>query len=289
VYDEKKQLATEVKKALRRSGLKPKKSLGQHFLIDHSVLETIIHSAELTSSDNVIEVGPGLGVVTLELARKVKNVIAVEIDSELALSLKKKCDSIDNISVINADILKMSPDQLIKNKEHYKVVANLPYYITSPVLQHFIRASLKPSLMVVMVQKEVGQSIVAAPGQLNILAISLQLFTVPEIVDNVPSDSFYPEPKVDSVIVRFSMLPKPVVNITDTEDFLHFVRCGFSAPRKQLRNSLSKGLQKKPSDISPVLEEARIEPQRRPETLSIKEWEKLYIITRSTMKEEIPC
>jgi 16S rRNA (adenine1518-N6/adenine1519-N6)-dimethyltransferase len=289
VDNEKKQPAAEVKKYLRRAGLKAKKSLGQHFLIDNSILETIVKSAELTSADNIIEVGPGLGILTLELAKKVKNIIAIEIDNELASLLKKRTEPIPNITVINADILKRSPVQLLNGERSYKVVANLPYYITSPVLQHFIRDSLKPALMVVMVQKEVGQAIVATPGQLGVLAISIQLFTRPEIVAYVSASSFYPVPKVDSVIIRFKMLPEPAVNITDIEAFLSFIRCGFNAPRKQLRNSLAQGLQQKPSDIAHILEKAQIESQRRPETLSIEEWEKLYIITKSAIRVEMPC
>jgi 16S rRNA (adenine1518-N6/adenine1519-N6)-dimethyltransferase len=289
VDNEKKQPAAEVKKYLRRAGLKAKKSLGQHFLIDNSVLETIVKSAELTSEDNIIEVGPGLGILTLELAKKVKNVIAIEIDNDLASLLKKSTEPIPNITVINADILKRSPVQLLNGKRPYKVVANLPYYITSPVLQHFIRDPLKPAIMVVMVQKEVGQAIVATPGQLSVLAISLQLFTRPEIVAYVPASSFYPAPKIDSVIVRFKTLPEPAVNITNIDDFLSFIRCGFNAPRKQLRNSLAQGLQQKPSDIAHIFEKAQIESQRRPETLSIEEWEKLYIITKSAIRVEIPC
>jgi 16S rRNA (adenine1518-N6/adenine1519-N6)-dimethyltransferase len=289
VDNEKKQPAAEVKKYLRRAGLKAKKSLGQHFLIDNSVLETIVKSAELTSEDNIIEVGPGLGILTLELAKKVKNVIAIEIDNDLASLLKKSTEPIPNITVINADILKRSPVQLLNGKRPYKVVANLPYYITSPVLQHFIRDPLKPAIMVVMVQKEVGQAIVATPGQLSVLAISLQLFTRPEIVAYVPASSFYPAPKIDSVIVRFKTLPEPAVNITNIDDFLSFIRCGFNAPRKQLRNSLAQGLQQKPSDIAHIFEKAQIESQRRPETLSIEEWEKLYIITKSAIRVEMPC
>ena len=289
MYDEKKELYTEAKRILRSSGLKVKKSLGQHFLIDKSVLEIIIESAELSSIDNIIEVGPGLGILTSELAKKVSNVFAVEIDTQLASLLEQRFASKKNITIINADILKSSPAELLKGRNSYKLVANLPYYITSPVLHHFIRAPLKPSLMVVMVQKEVGESIVATPGQLNTLAISLQLFTRPEIVAYVPSVSFYPAPKVDSVIIRFAMLSKPAINSADTDDFLNFVRCGFSAPRKQLRNSLAHGLRQEPADISFILEKAAIEHQRRPETLSIEEWERLYIIVKSTLKVEIPC
>jgi len=161
-------------------------------------------------------------------------------------------------------------------KGKYKVVANLPYYITSPVLRHFVEASPKPSLMVVMVQKEVGEAIVAGPGKMSMLAVSLQVYTEPRIISYVSAQSFYPEPKVDSAILRFDILPEPRVKVADIDGFFQIVRCGFSLPRKQLHNSIAHGLGMEPTEVASLLEQAHIDHKRRAETLSLEEWARLY-------------
>lgn len=268
--------SAQVKNLLRQSGLKARKSLGQHFLIDETVLATIIETAELSPRDTVIEVGPGLGILTSELARHGGNIIAVELDGRLASLLQHRLASLSNLRVINADILKVKLSQLLGGKTNYKVVANLPYYITSPVLRCFVEASPRPSLMVTMVQKEVGQAIVAGPGKMSLLAVSIQVYSRVRIIASVPARSFYPQPKVDSVILRFDMLPEPAVKVDDMNGFFDVVRSGFSAPRKQLHNSLAHGLCMKPAEVAPLLKQADIDPQRRAETLSLEEWAKLY-------------
>lgn len=279
----------EVKRLLRQSGLKAKKGLGQHFLIDEKALETIVIAAELSPEDIVIEVGPGLGVLTIELARRAGKVIAVELDTKLASLLKRRLASLPNVNIVNADILKVSPTQLLGGENNYKVVANLPYYVTSPILRYFIEASPKPSLMVVMVQKEVGIAIAASPGKMSLLAISLQVYSKPKIISYVSSQSFYPPPKVDSAIVRFDLFPEPAVKIADIDGFFKVVRCGFSSPRKQLRNSLAHGLEVKPAEVGLLLEKARIEPQRRAETLSLEEWARLYEVLAASKKDRALC
>jgi 16S rRNA (adenine1518-N6/adenine1519-N6)-dimethyltransferase len=281
VPDKTTSFSAQVKNLLRQSGIKARKSLGQHFLIDESVLDAIITAAELSSKDVVIEVGPGLGILTRELARHAGNVIAVELDNELASLLQRRMAGLSNLLVINADILKMKPSQLLGGKKDYKVVANIPYYITSPVLRYFVEASPRPILMVVMVQKEVGEAIVAGPGKMSLLAVSLQVYSKPEIVAHVPARSFYPQPKVDSVVVRFNMLSEPAVNVKDMARFFDVVRSGFSSPRKQLHNSLAHGLGTKPAEVTPLLKQAGIDPQRRAETLSLKEWQNLYNVLES--------
>jgi len=281
VPDKTTSFSAQVKNLLRQSGIKARKSLGQHFLIDESVLDAIITAAELSSKDVVIEVGPGLGILTRELARHAGNVIAVELDNELASLLQRRMAGLSNLLVINADILKMKPSQLLGGKKDYKVVANIPYYITSPVLRYFVEASPRPILMVVMVQKEVGEAIVAGPGKMSLLAVSLQVYSKPEIVAYVPARSFYPQPKVDSVVVRFNMLSEPAVNVKDMARFFDVVRSGFSSPRKQLHNSLAHGLGTKPAEVTPLLKQAGIDPQRRAETLSLKEWQNLYNVLES--------
>ena len=281
--------SVEVKRLLRQSGLKAKKGLGQHFLIDEKALETIVIAAELSPEDIVIEVGPGLGVLTIELARRAGKVIAVELDTKLASLLKRRLASLPNVNIVNADILKVSPSQLLGGENNYKVVANLPYYVTSPILRYFVEASPKPSLMVVMVQKEVGIAIAASPGKMSLLAISLQVYSKPKIISYVSSQSFYPPPKVDSAIVRFDLFPEPAVKIVDIDGFFKVVRCGFSSPRKQLRNSLAHGLEVKPAEVGLLLEKARIEPQRRAETLSLEEWARLYEVLAASKKDRTLC
>jgi len=280
--------AAKVKKTLRHSGLKARKGLGQHFLVDETVLSTIISAAELSSKDFVIEIGPGLGILTTELAQNAGSVIAIEVDYKLASRLKQKLSYLHNITIINKDILKTELSDLIKKKNSYKVVANIPYYITSPILSYFMETSLKPSLMVVMVQKEVGKNIVAEPGEMTALSISLQVYSKPRIIAYVPSQSFYPPPKVDSVIVRFDMLPEPAIKVDNINNFLTFVRCGFRSPRKQLRNSLAQGLRIKQSETALLLTKASIDSQRRPETLNLNEWQKLYEVTTASGKVLLP-
>jgi len=169
------------------------------------------------------------------------------------------------------------------------VVANLPYYITSPVLRYFVEASPKPSLMVMMVQKEVGEAIVAGPGKMSLLAVSLQMYSRARIIAPVPSRCFYPQPKVDSVILRFDVLPEPAVKVADINEFFEIVKCGFSSPRKQLHNSLAHGLGIKPGEVAPLLGKANIAPQRRAETLSLEEWAKLYEVLAVSKKVRMQC
>jgi len=276
--------SSQVKRLLRQSGLRARKSLGQHFLVDASVLQTIIEAAELSSADTVIEVGPGLGILTAELVKRAGNVVAVELDTKLASLLKRRLASLANLRVINADVLKLSPSELLEEKSHYKVVANIPYYITSPVLRHFVEASPKPSLMVVMVQKEVGEAIVAGPGKMSLLAVSLQVYSKPRIISHVPAQCFYPQPKVDSVIVRFDLLSEPAVKVADMDGFFDLVRAGFSLPRKQLHNSLAHSLGMEPAEITLSLEAANIDSKRRAETLSLEEWVMLYDVLETLKK-----
>jgi 16S rRNA (adenine1518-N6/adenine1519-N6)-dimethyltransferase len=274
----------QVKRLLRQSGLRARKSLGQHFLADASVLQTIVEAAELSPADAVIEVGPGLGILTAELVRRAGNVVAVELDTKLASLLKRRLASPANLRVINADILKVNPSELLEGTSRYKVVANLPYYITSPVLRYFVEASPKPSLMVVMVQKEVGEAIVAGPGRMSLLAVSLQTYSKPRIISHVPAQCFYPQPKVDSVIVRFDLLPEPAVKVSDMGGFFDLVRAGFSSPRKQLHNSLAHSLGMKPAEITLLLEGANIDSKRRAETLILEEWARLYEVLEASKR-----
>jgi 16S rRNA (adenine1518-N6/adenine1519-N6)-dimethyltransferase len=265
---------------LRRFDLQPRKGLGQHFLIDEEALKLITPAAELTPDDIVIEIGPGLGILTRELAGRAGRVLTVELDSKLAAMLKQTLSSLGNVTTINKDILETDPAALLRDagidtSQGYKVVANLPYYITSPVLRHFLEASVKPRIMVVMVQKEVAETIVAGPGRMSLLSISVQFYGKPGIISHVPARCFYPAPEVDSAILRVDVYPQPPVAVTDEAGFFEVVRAGFSAPRKQIVNSLAQGLKLPKADVLPLLEKAGIEAKRRAETLTLNEWAKL--------------
>ncbi len=279
-------LLTQTKGLLRHFDLRARKGLGQHFLIDEEVLRLITSAAELTPTDVIMEIGPGLGVLTKELARQAGWVITIELDNKLAAILKQTLASFSNVTIINEDILSIDPAALLQEQKarfppevdspfSYKVVANLPYYITSPVLRHFLEASVKPKTIVVMVQKEVAEVIVAEPGQMSLLSISVQFYGKPEIVSHVPARCFYPTPEVDSAILRVKLYPQPAVAV-DTESFFELVRAGFSASRKQIGNSLAQGLGLSKAEALSLLEKASIVPRRRAETLTLEEWAQLY-------------
>ena len=260
---------------LKGAGLKARKSLGQNFLVNDSVRDTIIEAASLLPGDTVIEVGPGLGVLTEKLASCAGRVVAVELDDSLAERLKNRLVRFSNIDIINADILELDLSELIKGGT-YKVVANIPYYITSPILRFFMQADLRPSLMVIMMQEEVARDVTAKPGAMGFLAVSMRLFSIPQMVCRVPADSFYPAPRVDSAVVRFDILPRPVVDVGDVEGFLKLLHAGFKAPRKQMHNSLAIGLGLEPAAADEILKRAGIDSSRRPGTLTLEEWAALY-------------
>ena len=280
-------LLVQTKQLLHRFGLRARKGLGQHFLIDEEVLKLIVSTAELAPADVVLEIGPGLGVLTRELAREAGWVITIELDSKLATILRQTLASFNNVAVINEDILHIEPEAVLREQKvgfpptitspsSYKVVANLPYYITSPALRHFLEASVKPQIMVVMVQKEVAEAIAAEPGGMSVLSISVQFYGKPRVVSYVPAQCFYPAPEVDSAILRIDLYPEPAVAIADEKSFFELVRAGFTASRKQMCNSLAQGLGVSKADVLSLLERADIVPQRRAETLTLDEWAKLW-------------
>lgn len=276
-------MISEVKALLSQFGLKAKKRLGQHFLIEEDVLDCVVSAAELSSEDIVIEVGPGLGMLTRKLAEEVARLVAVELDPRLVGVLRRRLSLFTNVRIVQGDILKLTPALLLEHDlralesgRGYKVVANLPYYITSPVLHHFLEASWKPSLMVVMVQKEVGEAIAATCGKMSLLSVSTQLYSRPTIIAYVPRRSFYPPPKVDSIVLRLDVYSKLPIEVSDVSGFFHIVTSGFSSPRKQLRNSLAQGLGITSDEVALLLEKAGIEAKRRAESLSLEEWRKVW-------------
>ena len=280
-------LLAQTRRLLRQFNIRARKGLGQHFLIDREVLENIIATAELAPTDVVMEIGPGLGILTRELAARAGRVVAIELDNKLADILKKSLASLGNVTIVNDDVLRLEPAALLQEKKpglpptitspsSYKVVANLPYYITSPVLRHFLEASVKPQVIVVMVQKEVAEVIAAKPGRMSVLTISVQFYGKPRIIDYVPAQSFYPVPEVDSAVLRIDVYPQPEVAVTDDEGFFKIVRAGFTASRKQIANSLVQGLGSPKTEVLSLLEKTDIAPRRRAETLTLEEWARLW-------------
>ncbi len=240
----------------------------------------------MSSGDVVLEIGPGLGVLTRELVKHSGYVIAVELDAGLAKLLQENLSDCSNFSLINRNILDLEPQDLINREkdrfpasitdpEKYKLVANLPYYITQPIIRHFCEARLKPQIMVLMVQKEVARNIVAGPGDMRILAISVQFYGKPEIIDYVPAGNFYPVPKVDSAILKITLYPQPVLEVTSEKNFFRIVRAGFCAVRKQLANSLAQGLDIPRAEVLSLVQKAGVNPQIRPEKLKLEEWARL--------------
>jgi 16S rRNA (adenine1518-N6/adenine1519-N6)-dimethyltransferase len=284
-------LLNRTKTLLRRYGIRTKKGLGQNFLIDSAVLKTIVTAAALSKDDTVIEVGPGLGILTAALAERAAWVIAIELDDRLAVVLRQTLPY-DNVVILNQDVLGADSASLLRQNaprfpptlRSYKVVANLPYYITSPVLRHFLEAPVRPQSMVVMVQREVAEAIVAGAGQRSLLSIAVQFYGRPEIVAVVPAAAFFPAPEVDSAVVKISMYPHPPLADGDVAGFFKLVKAGFSAARKQIANSLSHSLGLSKEDVAGTLVKASIEPTRRAETLSVEEWVGLWLVYNEVVR-----
>jgi 16S rRNA (adenine1518-N6/adenine1519-N6)-dimethyltransferase len=265
---------------LRRYGLKPQKGLGQNFLQDPASLQSIVLEAGLGRDDTVLEIGPGLGSLTRYLASAARRVVAVELDQRLLPPLTEVLTPYTNVEVVLGDILKLSPAALI-NHDNFVVVANIPYYITSALMRHLLDDAPKqggtsrPSRMVLTVQKEVAERICAAPGDLSLLALGVQIYGQPRITGVIPARAFFPAPKVDSACLRVDMYAAPLVAPALLDGFFRLARAGFSQKRKTLRNSLAGGLHLPPAEAESLLRNAGIEPQRRAETVSIEEWGRL--------------
>jgi 16S rRNA (adenine1518-N6/adenine1519-N6)-dimethyltransferase len=256
---------------LKRYDLRAHKGLGQNFLQDPLALEKIVSAAEIQPSDTVLEIGPGLGSLTRYLAVSAKEVVAVELDLNLHPPLKAVLSPYQNVRLIHGDILKLSPKDLIPEKD-YLVVANIPYYITSAVIRHLLEHEPKPRRIVLTVQKEVAQRICAKPGDMSLLALSVQVYGQPRAVAHIPADAFFPAPKVDSEVLLIDIYPTPLIKEELLDTFFKLIKAGFSQKRKTLRNSLSSGLHISPTEAANLLTSANIDPQRRAETLSIQEW-----------------
>ncbi len=259
---------------LKRYGLHADKRLGQNFLEDAQALESIARAAEIRPDDTVLEIGPGLGSLTRYLAVSARQVIAVELDPNLLLPLKATLKPHANVRVIHADILDLSPSEIVAQPA-YLVVANIPYYITSAIIRHLLESERKPRRIVLTIQKEVAERICAQPGDLSLLALSVQVYGNPRIAAKIPASAFFPAPNVDSAVLVIDIHPQPLIPAPQLETFFQLIKAGFSQKRKTLRNSLSAGLHIAPAQAESMLREAGIDPMRRAETLSIAEWEAL--------------
>ncbi|MBI5653716.1 MAG: ribosomal RNA small subunit methyltransferase A [Chloroflexi bacterium] len=248
--------------------MQPRKKWGQHFLTDTNILASIADAADITRNDTILEIGPGLGHLTRVLAQRAGRVVAVEVDAELAARLQNEFAAASNVTIVCGDILRYAPFDLVG--AHFKIVANLPYYITSAILRHVLETAHKPRVVVVMVQREVAQRIVARPPAMNLLAVSIQVFARPRVMRVVPAGSFYSRPKVDSAVVRLDVEDAP--RVADSARFFEIARAGFGEKRKQLRNALAHGLNLEREFVETALARARINPSRRAETLTLAEW-----------------
>ncbi|MGE5641510.1 MAG: 16S rRNA (adenine(1518)-N(6)/adenine(1519)-N(6))-dimethyltransferase RsmA [Byssovorax cruenta] len=259
---------------LKKYGLRPHKGLGQNFLQDPIALEKIVSAAEIQATDTVLEIGPGLGSLTRYLAAAAKAVVAVELDQHLLPPLKTVLAPYGNVSLIHGDILELNTSELVREK-NYLVVANIPYYITSAVIRHLLESETRPRRIVLTIQKEVAQRICEKPGDMSLLALSVQVYGKPHIAAYIPASAFIPSPNVDSAVLVIDIYPTPLIPADLLDKFFKLIKAGFSQKRKTLRNALSAGLSVSTKNAMELLSRAAIDPMRRAETLSIEEWQRL--------------
>ena len=257
-----------------------KKSLGQNFLVDRRIVSRILSAADLTPSDTVLEIGPGRGILTRPLAERASTLTAIELDDNLASTLTTEFASHPHVRIVHADAREVDLASLVSSSRPYKLIANLPYYAAQPIIRRFLEAEHKPTLMVVMVQREVARNMTAKPGDMSLLSVATQLYGKPRIVASVPPRAFRPAPKVTSAVVRIDVFPRPALSLDSIEAFFMLVRAGFSAPRKQIHNCLQQGLSIPRSDAEGMLGDAGIDSRRRPQTLSLDDWSNLYAAWR---------
>lgn len=257
------------------TSVRPRKALGQHFLHDAEILERIVREGGFGPDDQVIEVGGGTGELTERLARAAGRVISVELDETLCRLLRARMEPFPNTAVICTNILDHTPSAILAEgggHKPYAVAGNVPYYITNPIVRNFLTSGDRPTRLVLLVQREVAESMAAEPGKLSLLGVSVQVFGAARILFNVPAKAFLPPPKVESAVVRIDVYPEPRVPPEEEEPFFQVVRAGFRNPRKQLHNAVAGGLWLPPDSAPNLLAAAGIDPMRRAQTLSIDEW-----------------
>lgn len=266
-----------LQRVMREYHVFAQKRLGQNFLIDRSALDTIIEASTLKKNEEVLEIGPGLGTLTRALSEHVKEVVTIEKDIHLIKIFKALNSDLTNIKIVEGNALFLDKTFFDRYfKKSYKLIANLPYYITSAAIRFFLESPRKPSLMILMVQKEVAERIIALPPEANLLSVAVQFYGKPEIVAEVPRTSFWPSPKVDSAILKIVHHAHKPFEVSDEKQFFRVVKAGFSERRKQLHNSLGNSLQLSDEIVNKALIDSKIDSSRRAQTLSIEEWVTLY-------------
>jgi 16S rRNA (adenine1518-N6/adenine1519-N6)-dimethyltransferase len=265
----------QIKNILRHYNLKPNFTYGQNFLVDDIVLQDIADSAELTKDDAVLEIGAGIANLTEKLCERAGFVLSIEKDPKFQPLLQAfKKDHRENFWFEIADALEFNFQDFFKEKGYssYKVVANIPYYITGKILRMLLLSKFKPESVTVLTQKEVAQNVIALPGNLSILAISVQLYGDPKLVMKVPARSFYPAPKVDSAVLQVRIFDKPKYDLPDEKRFFKILKACFAGKRKQLHNTLVNNLHIPKEDAQKILEDLKINPAARPQELTIENW-----------------
>lgn len=265
-----------VPELLRRHDLRPDKSLGQNFLVDPQALLRVVEAAELNADNTVLEIGAGLGSLTRLLAEKSRRVIAVELDGQLIPILQEVLVQFLNVQIVQGDILALNLADLLGQKGNvstpYRVVANIPYYISSAIIRRLLESYTLPECVILTVQREVAERICAVPGELSLLALSVQVYGAPRVVARIPAGAFYPAPQVDSAVVRIDLYPTPAIPPSLLPAFFRLARAGFSQKRKTLRNAVSGGMGWSTSQTDDLFHQAGIDSRRRAETLSLAEW-----------------
>jgi len=272
-------ILAQTRELCRLYNIKPQHSLGQNFLINSNIYEEIINKSELKKEDLVLEIGPGFGFLTSRLARKSKKVIAVDLDKSITdvLKIALVSQEIENVEIINENILDFdSSDYFEKIKDNYKIVANLPYNITSIFLRKFLSHPSKPDLMVLLLQKEVAERIVAKPGKMSLLSLSVQYYSEPELIEIVKNDNFWPSPKVDSAIIKLRIKKSFILKEKEEDVFFRLLKFGFSSKRKMLKNNLSNALKISSLEIEKRLLENGLDAKVRAQNLGLNDWEKLF-------------
>ena len=272
----KSQSSLDIPALLRRYHLRPRHSLGQNFLVDEAGLDKIIAAAEVSPEHNVLEIGAGVGNLTRRLATQAHQVVAVELDQRLIPPLRETLEGFTNVTLIQGDILELNLSQIIQEAP-YLVVANIPYYITSAVIRHLLENDPQPLRLVLTVQREVADRICAQPTEMNLLALSVQVYGQPQIKALIPAGAFYPPPRVDSAVIRIDLYSEPRISHDKLDYFFRLAKAGFSQKRKTLRNSLGGGMAWTREKTTRILEAAGIDPNRRAETLSLEEWAALTV------------
>lgn len=259
---------------LKSYGIRPKKKLGQNFLVSQAALDQILKAADLGDKEQILEIGAGLGALTRELARRDHKIIAIEYDQRFIPILHDLLKPYANVRVIQGDILQLELKDIVAPPD-YIVVANIPYQITSALIRKLVEAPYPANRVILTIQKEVAERIIAQPGDLSLLALSVQIFGKPLLRSQIPPSAFFPSPAVDSCILRIDMHPEPKVPVGDIDLFFRIAKAGFSQKRKKLRNAIAAGLQISASDVEEMMLAAKVSPSQRAQELTLDEWKRI--------------